>query len=140
MPVKITASTTDSQKGEISLNDLESISTTYQSDVELRALNGHPPIVKPTYCFFGKKDVEEVLKQARGKNSGLRIYFGISLPGQKSCEGKDYSNYLTVTIFATDKNGNDHKKIGDLVLTPGFKNPDGDKDGGSCCGSLYPMT
>lgn len=139
MPVKITADCTNPEQGEISLDDLRYLTDTYNNGVDVTGRSGYPQIVKTVYCFFQKRDVEELLAKA-SDDGGLKLSFAVSLPNQKSCEGADYSNRLTVAIFATDDHKHEYAHVGDLMLTPGFKNPNAINGGDPCCGSMFPIT
>lgn len=139
MPVKIVSGPTDAEKGMVNQADLLDGLSDYRDNITIETAPGRSggPVTQTFSAFFYQDELKKLLAKTSGRG-GIRIHFSVTFPDHQSCTGADYSNHLSVTLFATDEAGKDQQAVGDYVLLPGFKPEVKDGLFEDCCGTLNP--
>ncbi len=125
MSTKIVSTPSQPLNGEINEKDLHQISDDYHKLVKLDSTTARH--FKKSDGFFITIDILKAFIEEAEKAGPdyTKIYFkfGVTLPHQTSCLPPfgDIANNLTATFFIADKNDKLKNKVGDSVLTAGFK-------------------
>jgi hypothetical protein len=125
MSTKIVSTASEPLKGEINKKDLQKIHVDFLKHTKLESTDGRK-LKKQEGFYIDIGILKAFIQEAEAAGKAydkLLLQFVITLPKQKTCSPpyRDIANCLSVSFMIADGKGKVKNKVGDGVLTAGFK-------------------